>query len=54
MRDQVVEEIAVEVERARTQRGQAIEPRHDRLLVSVREADVGVADEQDRSSLEVR
>src|SRR5205823_9087323 len=49
MRDQVVEQIAVEVERARLQRGEAIEPAGDRLLVAVGESDVRVADHEDLS-----
>src|SRR5436305_3795441 len=47
--DEVVKEVAVEVERARPERLEAVEPGHDRLLAAVAEADVRVADDEDLS-----
>src|SRR5690349_21516807 len=49
MGDEVVEEIAVQIQRVRLQRGQAIEPRVHRFLAAVAEADVRVADDEDPS-----
>src|SRR5713226_3036471 len=49
MRDQVVKQVAVEIERARLQGGEAIEPGGDRLFIAVGEPDVRVADHEDLS-----
>ena len=49
VRDQVVKEVAVQIQRARLQRGQAVEPGVHRLLAAVAEADVRVADDEDLS-----
>src|SRR5689334_1204004 len=47
--DEVVEEIAVEVQRARLQRNEAIEPGADRLLAAFSQPDVRVADDENLS-----
>ena len=50
MRDEVVKEVAVEIERPRTASRSALQPLHDRLLAPVREADVRIADDEDLSA----
>src|ERR1051326_6027839 len=49
MRDEVVKEVAVQHERSRTGRLQAIDPLDDPLLASFRQSDVRVADDDDLS-----
>src|SRR5205823_10847438 len=45
--DDEVKQIAVEVQRARLQRGEPVEPRDDRPFAPGREADMRVADDED-------
>ena len=47
MRDQVVKEVAVQIERRRLERSQAVQPVDDRLVAAFAEADVRVADDED-------
>src|SRR5438270_12646194 len=48
--DQIMKEIAVEVQGPRLQRGEPGEPRDDRSLAAGRETDVRVADDEDLPS----